>query len=104
MNLLKQIRSFLYKIERKDKDGNVLDTFYQTIDFSANQNTKEKTVKIKGLKKGYYTVTEITDWSWKYELKFSSRMTIVEMLRIQHLIFTLETILLRIQEINLIME
>lgn len=66
---IKANQSFLYKIERKDKDGNVLDTFYQTIDFSANQNTKEKTVKIKGLKKGYYTVTEITDWSWKYELK-----------------------------------
>ncbi|MEG0506235.1 MAG: VWA domain-containing protein [Longicatena sp.] len=60
-------QSFIFKIEKRDsKDGNVVDTFYQTIDFSANQKDTEKQVLVKGLKKGYYTVSEMTDWSWKY--------------------------------------
>lgn len=65
-------QTFVYLIERRnEKNGEVVDRFYQTIDFSANYSITEKIAKIKGLKKGYYDVTELTEWSWKYELKSS---------------------------------
>lgn len=65
-------QTFVYLIERRnEKNGEVVDRFYQTIDFSANESITEKIAKIKGLKKGYYDVTELTEWSWKYELQSS---------------------------------
>lgn len=66
-------QSFLFRIDRRDeKNGEIVETFYQTIDFSANQGIITKTVKILDLKKGYYTVTEDTNWSWKYQLNSKS--------------------------------
>lgn len=61
-------QSFVFKITKKDLKGNVVDTFYQTISFSANETKTTKSVKIKGLDAGYYTVEEVQDWSWKYKL------------------------------------
>lgn len=63
-------QSFIFRIERRENKGDkeAKDVYYQVIDFSANGNDKTKTVSIKGLKKGYYTVMEETNWSWKYDL------------------------------------
>lgn len=65
-------QSFVFKITKMDLEKNVVDTFYQTISFSANENKTTKTVKIKGLDAGYYTVEEVQDWSWKYKLNKES--------------------------------
>lgn len=63
-------QSFVFKIERRDRsDGPVVETFYEVISFDADADTREKSsATIKGLKKGFYTVTEETDWSVKYQL------------------------------------
>lgn len=74
---IKQInanQTFVFKIERYDvtengTKGNLAETFYETINFNANETGTEKTKLVSGLKKGYYTVTEETNWSQKYELK-----------------------------------
>lgn len=74
---IKQInanQTFVFKIERYEVDGDgnkgkLAETFYETINFNANETETEKTKLISGLKKGYYTVTEETNWSQKYELK-----------------------------------
>lgn len=61
------LQTFVFRVDRRDtENGDVVETFYQTIDFSANQNDISKTATITGLQKGYYTVTEDTTWSWKY--------------------------------------
>lgn len=77
---IKQInanQTFVFKIERYDvtengTKGNLAETFYETINFNANEEIKDKTKTISGLKKGYYTVTEETNWSQKYELKVTA--------------------------------
>lgn len=62
-------QTFIYKIERSDKaGGEVVETFYQTLSFDANDNKTEATAIISNLKKGYYTVTEEEKWSKKYTL------------------------------------
>lgn len=77
---IKQInanQTFVFKIERYEVDGDgnkgkLAETFYETINFDANDtntNAKTKSKLVSGLKKGYYTVTEETNWSQKYELK-----------------------------------
>ena len=65
-NVINANQSFVFKITKYNEDQEIVDTFYQTISFSANENITTKTVKIKDLDKGYYTVEEISDWSWKY--------------------------------------
>ena len=73
---IKQInanQTFVFKIERYEvgEDGNkgqLAETFYETINFNANETGTEKTKLVSGLKKGYYTVTEETNWSQKYML------------------------------------
>lgn len=62
-------QSFVFEITKYSAtDHNkVVDKFYQTISFSANENKTQKTVKIKNLEKGYYTIREVRDWSWKYD-------------------------------------
>lgn len=52
-------QTFLFKITRKD--GQITEVFYEYI-------TGSGTKTITGLKKGVYTVTEMTDWSWRYAL------------------------------------
>lgn len=74
---IKQInanQTFVFKIERYEVDqngnkGKLAETFYETINFNANETGTEKTKLVSGLKKGYYTVTEESNWSQKYELK-----------------------------------
>lgn len=73
---IKQInanQTFVFKIERYEVDqngnkGKLAETFYETINFNANETGTEKTKLVSGLKKGYYTVTEETNWSQKYKL------------------------------------
>lgn len=76
---IKQInanQTFVFKIERYEVDGDgnkgkLAETFYETINFDANDtntNAKTKSKLVSGLKKGYYTVTEETNWSQKYDL------------------------------------
>lgn len=71
---IKSNQSFVFKIDRRDsKNGEIIDTFYQVIDFSANEDVATKTATIKNLKKGYYTITELDAWSWKYEEQANKR-------------------------------
>lgn len=67
----KQINSyqtFIYKIERRDEqNGEVKEIFYQTLSFKTDEKTYEAI--ISELKKGYYTITEETTWSMKYNIK-----------------------------------
>lgn len=73
---IKQInanQTFVFKIERYEVNqngnkGKLAETFYETINFNANETGTEKTKLVSGLKKGYYTVTEETNWSQKYDL------------------------------------
>lgn len=73
---IKQInanQTFVFKIERYEVEqngskGKLAETFYETINFNANETGTEKTKLVSGLKKGYYTVTEETNWSQKYNL------------------------------------
>lgn len=73
---IKQInanQTFVFKIERYEVDqngnkGKLAETFYETINFNANETGTEKTKLVSGLKKGYYTVTEESNWSQKYDL------------------------------------
>ena len=48
------------------KKGELCNTFYETISFDANGNVNEDTATITGLKKGFYTVTEQSDWTPEY--------------------------------------
>ena len=68
-------QTFVFKIERYEVDSNnrkvgeaPAETFYETINFNANGTEKELSKTISGLPKGYYTVTEETSWSPKYNL------------------------------------
>lgn len=73
---IKQInanQTFVFKIERYEVNqngnkGKLAETFYETINFNANETGTEKTKLVSGLKKGYYTVTEESNWSQKYDL------------------------------------
>ncbi|WP_195268135.1 vWA domain-containing protein [Eubacterium sp. 1001713B170207_170306_E7] len=67
-------QAFIFKIERYevDRDNRKVgdtpaETFYETINFNANESRKSAHKTISGLKKGYYTVTEETNWSSKYD-------------------------------------
>ncbi len=67
-------QSFIYKINQYEvkedgSKGNLIATFYETLNFVANEgDTTKSTASITGLKKGYYEVTEETAWSQKYQL------------------------------------
>ncbi len=58
-------QSFKFKIDYKDEDGNTK-TYFQTIQFSANEGDTVKQITLKGLRKGTYNISEVTDWSWRY--------------------------------------
>ncbi|WP_411336574.1 SpaA isopeptide-forming pilin-related protein [Ruminococcus gauvreauii] len=66
-------QSFVFKIQKyavnaDGSRGDLVNTFYEVINFNANESDTEKTKTISGLSKGYYTVTEETEWSAKYDL------------------------------------
>lgn len=66
-------QSFVFKIQKyavnaDGSRGDLVNTFYEVINFNANESGTEKTKTISGLSKGYYTVTEETEWSAKYNL------------------------------------
>lgn len=68
-------QSFIFKIDvRDEKDGKIKSTYYQTIDFSANEKETSKTIILKGLRKGFYTISEVSDWSWKYDEQSNQRI------------------------------
>ena len=69
--VLNASQSFVFRIDRRDTPGgDVKDTFYEVISFNANDYSATTESKvIKGLKKGYYTVSEDTEWSWRYAEK-----------------------------------
>ncbi len=67
--------TFVFKIEQFNADklsdgtykkGELCNTFYETISFDANGNVNEDTATITGLKKGFYTVTEQSNWTPEY--------------------------------------
>lgn len=60
-------QSFRFKIEvRDEKDGAVRATYYQSIQFSANEGVTKTAITLQGLRKGYYTVSEVSSWSWLF--------------------------------------
>lgn len=62
-------QSFIFRVDRRETtNGEIKDTYYAVLSFDANGNITEGTDTITGLKKGYYTVTEETEWSSKYSL------------------------------------
>lgn len=66
-------QSFVYEIKRyavncDGSKGDYIESYYETIDFAANDGVTSKSKSIVGLKKGYYEVIEDTNWSWKYNL------------------------------------
>lgn len=66
--VLNASQSFVFRIDRRDTpNGEVTDSFYEVISFNANDSVKKQSKTIKGLRKGYYSVSEDTDWSWRYE-------------------------------------
>lgn len=70
-------QTFIFKIEQysvnKDNSkGELVATYYQTLSFDANGKIVQGNATISGLKKGYYTVTEESGWSDKYQLKSTS--------------------------------
>lgn len=68
--VLNASQSFVFRIDRRDTPGgDVTDTFYEVISFNANDLATMESKVIKGLKKGYYTVSEDTEWSWRYAEK-----------------------------------
>lgn len=67
-------QSFKFRIDvRDEKNGEIKKTYYQTIQFSANEKVTSKSITIKGLKKGYYTISEVDTWSWRYGEDTSAR-------------------------------
>lgn len=68
-------QSFRFKIDvRDEKDGTIKKTYYQTIQFSANEDVTHKTISLQGLSKGYYTVSEVDNWSWNYQEESNRRL------------------------------
>ncbi len=69
--MIKDNQTFIFKIERFDLQNEKMikdDSFgevYETIDFAYGEMEKSKT--LIGLTKGYYRITEETNWSWKYD-------------------------------------
>lgn len=58
MGTMDQHQTFLFKIIRTD--GNVTEESYEYITGNGSKT-------ISGLKKGTYEITEMTDWSWRYQ-------------------------------------
>lgn len=73
-------QTFVFRIQRYNLNvagtgpdsGAATDTFYETINFNANQTVTTKSKIISQLKKGWYVVTEETSWSPKYSIDGSS--------------------------------
>jgi hypothetical protein len=73
INAINANQSFVFKIQKyavkaDGSKGDLVNTFYEVINFNANETITEKTKTVSGLTKGYYTVTEETEWSAKYDL------------------------------------
>ncbi len=61
-------QSFVFRITRSDTPGGkVQDTFYEVITPGADEDGTKKI--IKGLKKGYYRITEERSAAWRYDQK-----------------------------------
>lgn len=62
-------------VKADSTDGNktaqkteLMAVYYQPVAFDANGDVVQKTAVISGLKKGFYTVSEDTDWTLEYKL------------------------------------
>ncbi len=54
---------FIFRIEKLTAQNGSVDTTFNPIYVTMTAN---KTVTVKNLKAGWYTVIEVTDWSWRY--------------------------------------
>lgn len=78
--LIRANQTFVFRIEQYEvcnidkvsKKGELKAVFYQPVSFDANGDVINKTAVISGLKKGFYTVTEDTDWTMEYKLSDKS--------------------------------
>ncbi|POP34800.1 VWA domain-containing protein [Lactonifactor longoviformis] len=60
-------QSFVFRVDRRETPGTeITDTYYAVLGFDANSGNLTDTDTLSGLKKGYYTITEQTEWSSKY--------------------------------------
>ena len=74
-------QTFVFKIQRYNLNadgtgpdsGSSAETFYETINFNANQTEITKSKIISQLKKGWYVVTEEASWSPKYTPSVTDR-------------------------------
>ena len=73
LNEINAEQSFTFKIDYTDENGKVK-TYYHTIQFSANEGVTNKAITLKGLRKGTYTVSELSNWSWRYDELTNKRL------------------------------
>lgn len=68
------VTPFVFRIDRYADAARTkcVETFTRTV-YTAND--RQGSVTITGLPKGYYTVTEETDWSWRYEPTGAAKLT-----------------------------
>ncbi len=74
--IIRANQTYVFRIEQygyvnADKmaqKGELKAVFYQPVSFDANGDIIKKTAVISGLKKGFYTVSEDTDWALEYKL------------------------------------
>lgn len=55
-------------IDKTAQKGELEAVFYQPVSFDANGDIIKKTATVRGLRKGFYTVTEDADWTLEYKL------------------------------------
>lgn len=63
--------TFVFKVQRfatAAAGAAATETYYLTVSFDANGNLTSGSANLVGLKSGYYTVTEETSWTPKYQL------------------------------------
>lgn len=59
-------------VDKEEVKGELSAVFYQPVAFDANGDVIKKTAVISGLRKGFYTVREDTDWTMEYNLADTS--------------------------------
>lgn len=74
--IIRANQTFVFKIEqfgyKEDVKDGLIAVYYQPVSFDANGDVVQKTAVISGLKKGFYTVSEDTDWTLEYKLSEKS--------------------------------
>ena len=74
--IIRANQTYVFKIEqfgyKEDVKDGLIAVYYQPVSFDANGDVVQKTAVISGLKKGFYTVSEDTDWTLEYKLSEKS--------------------------------